>query len=83
MQLNIVSRFVSIFGQPKTSLILLLFCESTETSEQLLSDTLPQYIICHQMCISAACQISVICGCHLNQQVQICLYEKYQNWQLC
>jgi len=66
MQLNIVSGVVSIFEQPKTSLILLLFCESTETSEQLLPDTVPQYIICHQMCILAACQISVIHNCHLN-----------------
>lgn len=34
-----VSKIVSIFGQPKNSLISLLFSESTETSEQLLPDT--------------------------------------------
>lgn len=82
MQLNTVSGFVSIFGQPKTSLILLLFCESTETSEQLLPDTVLQCIICHQMCISAACQI-----CYLLLQFEpagtnLSLLE-VQNGQVC
>lgn len=82
MQLNTVSGFVSIFGQPKTSLILLLFCESAETSEQLLPDTALQCIICHQMCISAACQI-----CYLLLQFEpagtnLSLLE-VQNGQVC